>query len=52
MNQDNYIKELENIIEIAINCLDDIITTQANSSKYRSIAKDSLEKILHKRSTH
>jgi len=30
---------------VAIDCLDDIITTQANSSKYRSMAKESLAKI-------
>ena len=43
--KDKYIKELEDSLFVAIDCLDDIITTQANSSKYRSMAKESLAKI-------
>ena len=59
MNQDNlsyihtppekayqYIKDLEDMLHIAIDCLDNIITTQANSAKYRKMAKESLTKIL------
>jgi len=44
-SKDKYIKELEDSLFVAIDCLDDIITTQANSSKYRSMAKESLAKI-------
>ena len=46
MKQDKYIKELEDMLHIAIDCLDNIITTQANSAKYRKMAKESLTKIL------
>ena len=42
----NYIKELEDMLKTAIDCLDEIITTQANSAKYRKIAQESLNKIL------
>jgi len=41
-----YIKELEDMLHIAIDCLDNIITTQANSAKYRKMAQESLTKIL------
>ena len=41
-----YIKELEDMLHIAIDCLDSIITTQANSAKYRKMAQESLTKIL------
>jgi len=46
MKQDKYIKELEDMLNTAIDCLDNIITTQANSAKYRKMAKESLTKIL------
>ena len=38
--------ELRKQLTIAIQCLDDISSTQANSAAYRDMAKDSLEKIL------
>ena len=44
--QYNYIKELEGMLNTAIDCLDNIITTQANSAKYRKMAQESLTKIL------
>jgi len=46
MKQDKYIKELEDMLNTAIDCLDNIITTQANSAKYRKMAQKSLTKIL------
>jgi len=46
MKQDKYIKELEDMLNTAIDCLDNIITTQANSAKYRKMAQESLTKIL------
>ena len=46
MKQDNYIKELEDMLNTAIDCLDNIITTQANIAKYRKMAQESLTKIL------
>jgi len=49
-DKDKYIKELEDLLFVAVDCLDDIILTQANSSKYRSMAKDALLKII--RSPH
>tara|TARA_R110002110_G_scaffold206905_3_gene419099 strand:+ start:229 stop:669 length:441 start_codon:yes stop_codon:yes gene_type:complete len=48
--KDKYVKELEDLLFIAVDCLDNIIITQANSSKYRSMAKDALSKII--RSPH
>ena len=48
--KEKYIKELEDLLFIAVDCLDNIIITQANSSKYRSMAKDALSKII--RSPH
>ena len=49
-DKDKYVKELEDLLFIAVDCLDNIIITQANSSKYRSMAKDALSKII--RSPH
>ncbi len=46
MKQNKYIKELEGMLNTAIDCLDNIITTQANSAKYRKMAQESLTKIL------
>jgi len=43
---EEYIKELQGMIQIALDCLDDISKTQANSATYRDMAKSSLEKIL------
>ena len=43
---DEYIKELQGMIQIALDCLDDISKTQANSAAYRDMAKSSLEKML------
>jgi len=43
---EEYIKELQLLVQIAIDCLDNIIQTQANSAAYRNMAKDSLKKIL------
>ena len=43
---EGYIKELQGMIQIALDCLDDIVSTQANSAAYRDMAKSSLEKIL------
>ena len=40
------IQELRNQLQTAIDCLDNIISTQANSAAYRDMAKGSLEKIL------
>ena len=40
------IQELRNQLQTAIDCLDNIMSTQANSSAYRGMAKGSLEKIL------
>ena len=40
------IQELRNQLQTAIDCLDKIISTQANSAAYRGMAKGSLEKIL------
>ena len=40
------IQELRNQLQTAIDCLDNIMSTQANSSAYRDMAKGSLEKIL------
>ena len=37
-------------MHVAIDCLDDIILTQANNAKYRKMAMDALERIL--RSPH
>ena len=48
--KDKYVKELEDLLFVAVDCLDNIIITQANSSKYRSMAKDALSKII--RSPH
>ena len=36
-------QELRDQLQTAINCLDKIISTQANSAAYRDIAKGSLE---------
>ena len=44
--KDKYVKELEDLLFVAVDCLDNIIITQANSSKYRSMAKDALSKII------
>ena len=49
-DKDKYIQELEELMFIAIDCLDNIILTQANSEKYRKMAKDALYKII--RSPH
>tara|TARA_R110002020_G_scaffold145780_1_gene320012 strand:- start:604 stop:1050 length:447 start_codon:yes stop_codon:yes gene_type:complete len=49
-DKEGYIKELEELMYIAIDCLDNIILTQANSAKYRKMAKDALKRIL--RSPH
>ena len=43
---EEYIKELQGMIQIALDCLDDISKTQANSAAYRDMAKSSLKKIL------
>ena len=43
---EEYIKELQGMVEIALECLDDISKTHANSATYRDMAKSSLEKIL------
>ena len=43
---EEYIKELQAMVQIALDCLDDISKTQANSAAYRDMAKSSLEKIL------
>ena len=43
---EEYIKELQGMVEIALECLDDISKTHANSATYRDMAKRSLEKIL------
>ena len=47
---EEYIKELQGMIQIALDCLDDISKTQANSGAYRDMAKSSLEKILLRKS--
>ena len=38
------------MIQIALDCLDDISKTQANSAAYRDMAKSSLEKMLIRKS--
>ena len=43
---EEYIQELQVLVQIALDCLDDIRQTQANSAAYRDMAKDSIEKIL------
>jgi hypothetical protein len=40
------VEELREQIQIAIDCLDNICSTHANSAAYRDIAKESLQKIL------
>tara|TARA_R100001244_G_C5069408_1_gene110978 strand:+ start:52 stop:243 length:192 start_codon:yes stop_codon:yes gene_type:complete len=47
---EEYIRELQGMIQIALDCLDDIRQTQANSSAYRDMAKNSIEKILIRKS--
>ena len=47
---EGYIKELQGMIQIALDCLDDIVSTQANSAAYRDMAKSSLEKMLIRKS--
>ena len=47
---EEYIRELQGMVQIALDCLDDIRQTQANSSAYRDMAKGSLEKILIRKS--
>ena len=49
-DKDKYIQELEELMFIAVDCLDNIILTQTNSAKYRKMAKDALHKII--RSPH
>ena len=43
-------QELRDQLQTAINCLDKIISTQANSAAYRDMAKSSLEKMLIRKS--
>ena len=40
------VEELREQVQIAIDCLDNICSTHANSAAYRDIAKESLQKIL------
>ena len=47
---EEYIKELQGMIQIALDCLEDISKTQANSAAYRDMAKSSLEKMLIRKS--
>ena len=40
------VEELKQRIQIAIDCLDNICSTHANSAAYRDMAKESLQQIL------
>ena len=40
------VEELKQQIQIAIDCLDNICSTHANSAAYRDMAKESLQQIL------
>ena len=40
------IEELKQQVQIAIDCLDNICSTHANSAAYRDMAKESLQQIL------
>ena len=44
--KDKEIDELAAMLSRALECLDEIITTQASSAKYRKMAKDAIQKIL------
>ena len=49
-DEDKYVEEIEELLFLAIELLDNIVVTQANSSKYRKMAKEALSEIL--RSKH
>ena len=40
------VEELKQQVQIAIDCLDNICSTHANSAAYRDMAKESLQQIL------
>ena len=40
------LEELKQQVQIAIDCLDNICSTHANSAAYRDMAKESLQQIL------
>ena len=40
------VEELKQQIQIAIDCLDNICSTHANSAAYRDMSKESLQQIL------
>ena len=40
------VEELKQQVQIAIDCLDNICSTHANSAAYRDMAKKSLQQIL------
>ena len=40
------LEELKEQVQIAIDCLDNICSTHANSAAYRDMAKESLQQIL------
>lgn len=40
------VEELKQQVQIAIDCLDNICSTHANSAAYRNMAKESLQQIL------
>ena len=40
------LEELKQQVQIAIDCLDNICSTHANSAAYRNMAKESLQQIL------
>ena len=40
------VEELRKQVQIAIDCLDNICSTHANSAAYRNMAKESLQQIL------
>ena len=44
--KDKEIDELAAMLSRALECLDEIITTQASSAKYRKMARDAIQKIL------